>query len=72
MHWDQLYTLNPTAVPPTCLQEDLFPAPYFKPKRADELAGEMWSDELYKEPLIWPCWLCIAHLFPPNSVRLQI
>ena len=42
------------------------PAFCFKAKRADELAGELWPDKLYKEPSVWPCWLRIAHLFRPD------
>ena len=41
------------------------PAFCFRAKRADELVGELWL-KLYKELLIWLCWLHIAHLLLPG------
>ena len=43
----------------------------FRSKTADELARELWPVSLYKKPSVWSCWLRIAHIFPPNFVRLQ-
>ena len=48
---------------PRVYKEVVIPAFCFRAKRADEWAGELWLDELYKEPSVWPCWLSIAHLF---------
>ena len=44
-------------------KEFITPAFCFRAKKADEWAGELWSDKLFKEPTAWPYWLCIAHLF---------